>query len=140
MQYSQVSQIIKKHLPILQGDPILSEVLKDGVSIVSKKAPSLADFLSPSLAVASNDTKHTWLMHRGCFKCASSRCTVCKYIDVSSTFESMATGQMYAIKQFVNCNTSYVVYLITCTLCSVQYVGSTVCKFRTRARRHLPDA
>ena len=42
----------------------------------------------------------------------------------------------------VDCNSSNVVYLITCQKCSLQYVGSTVTKFRlrfnnkSRIRRH----
>lgn len=51
----------------------------------------------------------------------------------------MVTGQVYNIPKYINCNTTYVVYLITCNACSVQYVGSMKCALKTRIRRHLSD-
>ena len=34
------------------------------------------------------------------------------------------------------CNSSNVVYLITCKTCALQYVGSTITKFRLRFNNH----
>lgn len=95
-----------------------------------KKAPSLADLVSPSLVVAPSENRFTWLKHTGCYNCASPRCDGCNYIDVPKTFKSVVTEKVYTVKQYINCNTSHVVYLVTCTACHVQYVGSTVCKFK----------
>lgn len=38
---------------------------------------------------------------------------------------------------FLNCNTRYIVYLITCTKCRVQYVGRTMRRLSDRFQKHL---
>ncbi|OCU02665.1 hypothetical protein XELAEV_18008431mg [Xenopus laevis] len=64
--------------------------------------------------------------HRGCdtlFKniyCRSSR-----------------TQREFNIDSFINCNTSYVVYLLMCTHCGVQYLGCTTRLLKNRMEEHL---
>lgn len=36
-----------------------------------------------------------------------------------------SNGTTHKIHSFINCNTKFVIYLITCTACSIQYVGCT---------------
>ena len=36
----------------------------------------------------------------------------------------------------MDCNTDHVIYLLPCSKCSKQYVGSTITKFRTRFNNH----
>lgn len=50
----------------------------------------------------------------------------------------MSTGNKYKIKQLINCNTRFVVYIITCVSCGIQYVGRTR-KFSVRLRDHLKN-
>ena len=61
---------------------------------------------------------------------------VCKYTDENSHFKSSQDDQRYSINYNLNCNSSNVVYLITCKNCSLQYVGSTITKFRLRFNNH----
>lgn len=75
--------------------------------------------------------------HVGSYKCACGRCRCCGYV-ISVTFISTNTNITYPIKH-VNCNSTYVVYLITCILCHMQYVGSTSCTLKTCICRHLSD-
>ena len=42
------------------------------------------------------------------------------------------------MKHRMDCNTADVIYLITCTACRLQYVGSSV-KFKPRFREHKSD-
>ena len=51
-------------------------------------------------------------------------------------FKSSHDDKSYSINYNLNCNSSYVVYLITCKKCSLQYVGSTTTKFRLRFNNH----
>ena len=53
-----------------------------------------------------------------------------------SYFESSATGMQYKINFEFNCNSSNVVYLLTCNVCKKQYVGSTTTKFRHRFNQY----
>lgn len=49
----------------------------------------------------------------------------------------MSKNRIYDIKSFINCNTRYVIYLITCKACRVQYVGCTTGRLRDRLNDHI---
>ena len=72
----------------------------------------------------------------GSVKCLSRRCEVCKHMDESIHFKSSQDDRRYSINYNLNCNSSHVVYLITCQKCALQYVSSTITKFRLRFNNH----
>ncbi|OCT97489.1 hypothetical protein XELAEV_18009716mg [Xenopus laevis] len=90
-QFTQIKQIINKHIPMLYNDSKLREVLIKGYNFIHK----------------------------------------------SKTFVSTRTQKEYNINCFINCNTSYVVYLLTCTHCGIQYVGCTTRPLKNRMREHI---
>lgn len=116
----------------------MRDVLADDFRCVAKKAPTLGNTLCPSPVQATDSNKPTWLKHYGCYKGAHGICTCCKLIEMSQAFTSAKIGLTYNIKQYINCNTTYVVYLITCWMCNIQYVGSTIYKLKvTSSHRSL---
>ena len=50
----------------------------------------------------------------------------------SEHFHSNIDSREYRINYSFNCDSSNVVYLLECTVCGVQYVGSTCTPFRLR--------
>lgn len=52
---------------------------------------------------------------------------------------STSTGKSHKIHSLVNCNTRYVIYAITCTACSIQYVGRMIQRLKDRLYDHLYD-
>ncbi|CAF1164820.1 unnamed protein product [Didymodactylos carnosus] len=73
----------------------------------------------------------------GCYRCKNPRCTTCNYIIEQNFFISTVTNQIYNIPYSVNCDTSNLIYLITCNLCHSQYVGTTGQTLRNRFNHHL---
>ena len=70
-------------------------------------------------------------------QCGYGGCTTCADMDESDTFTSSVTGKSYDISvKNVNCNSRLVIYLITCALCSSQYVGRTEKPTQKLKRRH----
>ena len=57
---------------------------------------------------------------------------MCLNIKGTDTFESFQTKQKYKINHHLNCNRKSLVYLLSCKVCGLQYVGSTTDKFRFR--------
>ena len=55
-----------------------------------------------------------------------------------NTFIFTVTGKSYSITGQLKCESINVVYLITCSKCLEQYIGSAV-KFKTRFRIHKSD-
>ena len=56
-----------------------------------------------------------------------------------SKFESSNTGRQYSITRKYNCLTRWVVYVVTCTTCNIQYVGQTTQEIRKRHYGHRSD-
>ena len=50
----------------------------------------------------------------------------------TSTFNSLKDGEEYVINHEFNCDSKCIVYLLTCKVCSKQYVGQTTQRFRER--------
>lgn len=75
----------------------------------------------------------------GCYKCQLGRCKACKFMKEDTTFSSYRTEKTHNICHRIDCNSSYVVYLISCTKCRLQYVGCTK-NLKQRILRHISDA
>ena len=64
--------------------------------------------------------------------CGSSRCKVCHFVKDSDSFADNK-GNKYQIRSgTMDCNSDFVVYLLSCKTCKIQYVGSCTTKFRLR--------
>ena len=55
----------------------------------------------------------------------------------SEHFHSNVDSREYRINYSFNCDSSNVVYLFECTVCGVQYVGSTCTPFRLRFKAFM---
>ena len=73
-----------------------------------------------------------------CFKCNYCRVS-CPVMKESKTFKSTNTKKCYNIKQNIDCDSSFVVYLVTCTRCQGQYVGKSVTAFKKRHSNHKQE-
>ena len=60
------------------------------------------------------------------------------YLVPGNKFQSLSTKDTFKIKERIDCNEKNVIYLITCTSCTVQYEGSSV-DFKSRFREHKSD-
>ncbi|OCT76280.1 hypothetical protein XELAEV_18031476mg [Xenopus laevis] len=135
-QYPQVKKIINKYLPVLYGDESLRKVLQSGCKFVTRRAGTLGNMLAPSV-IEMEGTRRTWLHTKGTYKCGSKRCVTCERMYISSGFVRSSTDRSFDIKSYINCNTKFVVYLLTCLKCEIQYVGCTTRSLKCRMREHI---
>ena len=74
----------------------------------------------------------------GCRKCG--KCSVSFPVLVEgSKFTSTNTKKSYPIRNFFNCDSSYLIYLATCTQCRGQYVGKSQTPFKKRHSNHKQE-
>jgi hypothetical protein len=73
----------------------------------------------------------------GCRPCASIRCHAANHIGDSNYFTSCVNGQRFKVRGSINCHTSNLIYLITCSKCNLQYVGETSRPMADRLNDHL---
>ena len=75
----------------------------------------------------------------GSSRCGGNKCETCPYIEQCNNFEGQRQDIHYPILSNLNCSTRNIIYLVTCTLCNLQYVGQTKNTLRERWARHKYD-
>ena len=68
--------------------------------------------------------------------CEKTRCKTCQHFVSSESFKSTVTKQSFRIRHPFTCNSSNIIYLITCSQCGKQYVGKTLNTLRERMNQH----
>ena len=86
--------------------------------------PSPTNLLTRAEVPPTNDSSIPPIQH-GMFRC-TSRCVTCQeHILESDSFKSHTTGAHHKIRGHITCTTSNIIYLISCRICGIQYIGET---------------
>ena len=85
--------------------------------------------------VLARDTTHS--NKPGSIRCTNTKCTACNYITESTHFTSSHNARTFHIHTKLTCNSSNIIYLITCQKCFLQYVGETGRLLKNRINDHL---
>ena len=65
-------------------------------------------------------------IQHGNFRRGTNRCVVCKdHMKEGDTFTSHSNSTSHQIRGNITCSTPNVIYLISCSVCGIQYVGET---------------
>lgn len=77
--------------------------------------------------------QHTW----GCKPCDRRRppCKACNTMETTNIVKNR-DSKTFQIKDTVSCDSSFVVYCLTCACCGIQYVGQTITPFNIRLNKH----
>ena len=78
-----------------------------------------------------------WFANRLCNR--PQLCRYCPRLNHSGEIISKTTGQKHSTMVNINCQTSNVIYLITCISCGIQYVGQTKNRLISRFQGHYYD-
>ena len=138
---------------ILLSDPKMSKVRPKAPTIAFRQAPNLRQRLVKSTlkVLPFENLEDVEILEAGCYKFQHPRmgrpCVTCPRIFESKTFSSSYTKQSYKIRHHLTCKTSYVIYLVTCTvkshdqlrICVKQYVGSTTEALHLRHSGHKSE-
>ena len=69
-------------------------------------------------------------------QCKEKQCKTCRNVKETETFTSTTTVKTFIINHKLTYNDKYLIYLLTCNVCSKQDVGQTVEEFRYRCNSH----
>ncbi|KAJ8037537.1 hypothetical protein HOLleu_18374 [Holothuria leucospilota] len=127
-----IGAILKELQPLLHCSDKCRKAVKDIPMMAFRRPKNLANYLVHAKLKPAN-AENTPL---GTVKCGDRRCLVCEFLKTGDSFTSKGTNKSYTINFELNCNSSNVVYLLTCKVCDIQYVGSTSTKFRLRFNNH----
>ena len=75
-----------------------------------------------------------------CEPCNTSKPSLrCKQVIDTSTFRSYQTQKLYTIFHKLNCKSKFIIYLMECALCKVQYVGKAETAINIRLNNQRKD-
>ena len=129
----KVVSAIMKNTEILQQDSSTREIFKDPPLVAYKKDRSLRDLLvhsrmtPPALPMIEQQS--------GTSKCNRSRCNTCSHVSYATYVKGPKST--WHIRERFTCTTNNMIYAITCTACSMIYVGETKRRMADRATEHL---
>ena len=127
-----IGYVLRELQPLLHCSDKCKKAVKEVPMVTFRRPKSLKDYLvHAKLRATSVEEKP-----KGTVKCGDRRCQVCEHFKIGDSFTSKRTGKSYSINFDLNCNSTHVVYLLSCKVCGVQYVGSTTTKFRLRFNNH----
>lgn len=134
--WDQVRSILNQHWHILSESPILGKIVGTRLLLTARRSKNLKDSLIHSEYQRSSTPN--WLTQlpplKGMFRCG--RCSVCKYVERTNTFTDSDGKKLFKINNFINCNTTRVIYMLTCP-CGKHYVGKTKRPLRVRVSEHI---
>ena len=129
----KVHEIIRMFHPILLCDEEHRRFFSDLPLVAFRRTKSLSDILVRAAVPKTPDHSEN-----GCRGCRGrGDCEVCDHITEATNFTSSSNGRNFDIRCGpLHCNSKHVVYLLECKTCGIQYVGSTITKFRIRCNNY----
>ena len=117
---------MKELEPFILSDPLLRKALPNGTRNIQVSYRRRGKNIKEFLATAKINTPSK-IEEIGQQLCCGKDCVYCPLLEETNgaSFRSSKTGRIYKLRQTVNCESTWVVYLVTCKKCSQQGVGST---------------
>ncbi|XP_049952269.1 uncharacterized protein LOC126465520 [Schistocerca serialis cubense] len=110
---------------------VVSTILPTHPTVVFRRPPNLHNTLVHSYTTpAPNPLPH------GSYPCNRPRCNTCPISPTTTTCSSPVTNITYPIKGRATCETSHVIYKLSCNHCAAFCVGMTTNKLSVRINSH----
>ena len=118
---------IHKHDPVLQRIR-KTKITPDDFQVTYSRSRNLRDILVHS--------SHPHIkLPQGCYPC-NKPCATCPLIQTTRTVTNR-DNQVYKVNGHFTCQSYNVVYLLTCRICKIDYVGETSQTLNNRIRGHI---
>ena len=145
MTYSRLlanlKDIIIKHWHILQANQGCKETFSTLLIIAFRKGTSLKKIIGTNIIHNNEKLIKTKINnHTGkCVPCNSICSLCCQQLISTTTLKRNQTKKTFKIYHRVDCKRSFVIYLLECNICKIQYVGKSETPFNIRLNNHRKD-
>ena len=128
-----IHNIIQNNLSILHTDENMKKIFPSkSIKTLYRRGKNLTKILSPSLFPAKPKNSESCIT-------SCKKCDICKnYLITDNKFKCKVTGRFYNVKGNLRCNSSNVIYLISCKNSEDQYIVLAI-DFKARFRIHKSD-
>ena len=125
-----VRNILRRNFSLLQEDPDLKDTFKKPPLAAFKRDKNLGDHLIRSVYHPVPRR-----LPPGNSKCHKPGCKTCPFICTFTIFQG-PSGQQFEIKSHFTCQSTDLVYILSCSLCHKMYVGETYRTLNERFKEH----
>ena len=135
-------EAINKNWNILQINTKLKDTFKEKPIIAYRRNKNLGDILGQKTLKNGKVFRRKTIDNRKgrCSPCHSrSNCKCCRQLVNTDTFTSRKTNRKYKIFHTVNCKSKFIIYLMECIKCKIQYVGKCEWGMNVRNNKHRHD-
>ena len=121
---------------ILHTSDRLQRAVPETPVLAYRRPRNLRDLIVRAKVPPLTDETSSPIQH-GNFRCGTNRCVVCKdHMKEGDTFISHSNNTSHQIRGNITCSSSNVIYLISCRVCGIQYVGETRTTLKRRFYGH----
>ena len=145
MTYSQalpnLKEILTKHWHILQASQSCKKTFSTLPIIAFRKGTSLKNIIGINTMhnnekpIKTKNNHHTGK----CVPRNSTRCFCYQQLISTTTFKSKQSNKTFKIYNRVNCKSSFIIYLLECYICNIQYVSKSEIPLNIRLNNHRKD-
>ena len=128
-----IQDIVLRNWPTLGRSSATKPLVNAKIIFGRRRPPNLKDNLICSrLPPGPDDITPDWPTCK-----SGARCRHCPRLNNSAKITSHSTGRSFTSTFSACCQSKNLIYCISCTLCSIQYVGQTITPLMTRINNHL---
>ena len=131
-----IREIIHTNWEVLQKTKTTRDIYESNIIFGLRHNKNLSDHLVRA-STKTNLQHDTYISTHPCNR--SSLCRYCPKINHTGQITSKTTGQKFITMKNTNCQTSNIIYLISCKTCGIQYVGQTKKRLITSFQGHYYD-
>ena len=132
---------MNKHWPILGIDRNISNVFEKPPIIAYRRNKNLRDLIGSNNIINNEKICESKKLTVGkCQPCKGRMGNLCcEQVKDTEDFKSNVTGKEYKIFHTVNCKSTFLIYLMECSICKIQYVGKSEWRLNRRINQHRND-
>ena len=118
---SYIAEVAKRNWHFLQSKERLAHIFRERPVVAYRRSKSLRDILVSTRLTGRTLEGHT-TPTSSCGPCNKAKCSWCVLISKTSTFTgTQRDGKVFGIFNTVNCQSTFVIYIIECRICRLQY-------------------
>ena len=120
-----IKQIIQNHWSVLKTNKASEKTCLVEPIFAFDKIKSLKQVIGGSTIQNDKNIKYSSNKYEEkCTTCKSGILSLCRlHVQNTHSFRSQQTGRIFTIFHQVNCKSDFVIYLLECKKCHIQYVG-----------------
>jgi len=133
-----ISNILQKHWRALTQNRDMINIFPKPAMCGYRQPPNLKKMLCHAKVPPTPERQLSRTCNTiGLKQCGEAHCIVCAHVNPSPVIISSTNSKQAQNTERYTCNSTSVIYCISCTLCHSQYIGQTKRRLKDRIKEHI---